>query len=321
MKALQYTAPERLELLEIPEPDGECVVRVLGCAICGTDLKTFLRGHPYFKPPVILGHEFYGTVERAPHGGGFAPGDAVVVAPYGECGQCPACAAGHGEMCRHKRYVPTGAFTEKVEVPADFMADGMIRLPDPDPAYALTEPLACVLQGLSQLSFHAGSRALVVGGGPMGALFAMALDQIGQEAAVVEVNEARRAQLATWGIRVLDGQADIGYRDNIVLAVNKPDLAAHYLSQTADNGTLHIFSGMPQGSVLSLDAGAIHYRGVTVTGSSGFSLPHFRRAFEMIRQSPALYRRLITHTFPLSQGEQAFRLFQSGEAFKVMLTP
>ena len=80
MKALVYVAEKQLEVRDVPEPQGEFLVRVLGCAICGTDLKTLLHGHPYFKPPTILGHEFYGVVDKAPAGCGYAPGDYVASA-------------------------------------------------------------------------------------------------------------------------------------------------------------------------------------------------------------------------------------------------
>ena len=66
MRALMYVDEKKMELQELPMPEGEVILRVLGCTVCGTDLKTFLHGHPYFKPPTILGHEFYGRVEKAP---------------------------------------------------------------------------------------------------------------------------------------------------------------------------------------------------------------------------------------------------------------
>ena len=103
MKALMYTGQRQLEVQEVPAPEGAFLVRVAGCAICGTDLKTYLHGHPYFKPPTILGHEFYGTVEAAPAQTGYQKGDPVVVAPYGDCGACDLCARGAGELCSHKR--------------------------------------------------------------------------------------------------------------------------------------------------------------------------------------------------------------------------
>ena len=56
MKALMYVGTKQMEVQEIPKPEGDFLVRVLGCTICGTDLKTFLHGHPFFKPPTILGH-------------------------------------------------------------------------------------------------------------------------------------------------------------------------------------------------------------------------------------------------------------------------
>ena len=77
---------------------------------------------------------------------------------------------------------------------------------------------------------------------------------------------------------------------------------------------------------------AIHYLGITdnglfdnfveaVTGTSGFSLPYFHRAFEIIAKNPAHYRRLITHRFDLAGAEEAFRILAAGEALKVLIRP
>ena len=101
MKALIYQGERKLAVQSVPEPQGAFIVRVSGCDICGTDLKTYLHGHPNFTPPCILGHEFVGVVERAPAETGFVPGDPVVVAPYGECGECELCLRGAGELCRN----------------------------------------------------------------------------------------------------------------------------------------------------------------------------------------------------------------------------
>ena len=322
MKALMYTGERQLEVQEVPAPEGAFLVRVAGCAICGTDLKTYLHGHPYFKPPTILGHEFYGTVEAAPAQTGYQKGDPVVVAPYGDCGACDLCARGAGELCSHKRYVSSGAFCELVSVPLDFVADGVIRLDRPDEAFALVEPLACVLCGLDKVRLEHVRRCLIVGGGPMGALFALTLMDRGLPVDVVEPNERRRACLNGLGIPAFDsGAADYGAYDLIVVAVNKPELIAPAVAGVADNGTVHMFAGMPSGSSVTLDARAIHYRAVTLTGSSGFALAHFHRAYEIIRNNPDHYRRLITHRFPFAQGREAFAALERADAFKVLLRP
>jgi len=322
MKSLMYTAPEELRIQEAEMPQGSCVIRVLACAICGTDLKTYLHGHPYFKPPVILGHEAIGEVVKIPDGYTLCAGDYVAIAPYGECGKCERCRAGYGELCKQKNYIETGSFCEYVEVPENFIEDGLYKIDEPDLAFTLVEPLACVLLALDQLTFHSGSRALVVGGGPMGALLALALQSMDKEVAVVEINPKRVQYLRAWDIDSFDSpDADLGYRDNILIAVNKPELVPLYIDKVSAGGLVHLFSGMPSGTKLEVDAHAIHYRKVTLTGSSGFALPHFRRALVMIQTSPDHFRRLLTHTLPLEEGEKAFRLFESGSAFKILLKP
>ena len=192
MKALMYVGQQKLEQMDIPKPEGECIVRVTGCDICGTDMKALLHGHPNFVPPTILGHEFCGIVEKAPAGSGFAAGDPVVVAPYGECGQCEDCLRGAGELCTHKHRVSSGAFCEYVSVPEALLDGGMIKLPADDEAFTLVEPLACVLLGRSRLRIGEGSRVLIAGGGPMGTLFALTLLDEGVAVDVSEPNESRR---------------------------------------------------------------------------------------------------------------------------------
>ena len=68
MKALMYIGEKQLRVEEVAKPEGEFLVRVLGTTICGTDLKTYLKGHSYFQPPCVLGHEFYGEVVKTPEG-------------------------------------------------------------------------------------------------------------------------------------------------------------------------------------------------------------------------------------------------------------
>ena len=100
MKALVYVAEKQLEVRDVPEPEGEFLVRVLGCAICGTDLKTLLHGHPYFKPPTILGHEFYGVVDKAPAGCGYAPGTMWWWRPTGSAASATSAARATGKAAK-----------------------------------------------------------------------------------------------------------------------------------------------------------------------------------------------------------------------------
>lgn len=322
MKALMYLGEKKLAMQTVPDPEGEFIVRVHGCDICGTDLKTWLHGHPNFKPPCILGHEFIGTVERTMPDSGFSVGDAVVVAPYGECGECDLCKRGAGELCKHKHNVSSGAFCELVSVPPEFVKTGVIKLDFLDDAYTLVEPLACVLTAMDKMHITPNSNVLIAGGGPMGMLFALMLTARKVPVTISEPVETRRNQVSAFGVHTtVPENVSAGEYDNIVVAVNLPSLVEEYVKSVGDNGTVHVFAGMPAGTVLSLDASAIHYRGVTVTGSSGFNLAAFHSAYEIIRSEPAHFRRLITHRFKMGDATKAFETLAAGQAFKVFIHP
>ena len=248
-----------------------------------------------------------------------------MAAPYYECGKCPTCKAGKGDLCQNKNYVEAGSFAEYVGVPLDYM-DGLFVLPEKKntadyDVYALTEPLSCVINGTSRLETIPGySKVLIVGGGPMGALFALYYASKGIEAAIVEPNDQRAEKLRSWGINtVKQDQVQKGEYDNIVIAVNIAPLVAAYLPLVRQGGTLLVFSGLPKGEMLSVDAGAVHYNEVSVKGCSGFALSHFREAFETIRDNEERFRQLITHRFSFEDGQEAFDMLKAGKAFKILL--
>lgn len=323
MKALVNTKCQELQLQDVPIPDDDFLVKVKGCCICGTDLKTFLHGHPFFKPPVILGHEFYGEVVKTPEGTGYNVGDLVVVAPYGDCGRCEMCKKGIPELCQSKDYVKSGAFCEYVGVPLTFLERGVIRLEEDNAVFALTEPLACVLTAVEQLKATTNCKVLIIGGGPMGTLFAMTLMDQGVPVRVAELNEKRRACLENWEIPcdTLEECYKIDKYDRIVVAVNKKELIEEAVQKVSQGGIVHVFAGLPSQTELCIPGYDIHYRKVSVMGSSGFSVETFHKAYETIHRNPKHYARIITHRFPLEEGEQAFKLLSEGDAFKVVLEP
>lgn len=322
MKALVYLGIGELELRDVPEPDADFIVRVSGCGVCGTDLKTYLRGHHFFPPPAVLGHEFCGTVHKAPAGSGYSPGDPVVVAPYAECGVCPICRSGAGELCKGKSYVEGGAFCEYVGIPAGYIGKGVFPIPQADDVFTLVEPLACVLNGFGHLNIKSESKALVVGSGPMGALFALLSRARGIPVTVIEPGQMRREQVSSWGIDARGpGQISEGEYDNIVIAVNKRELVADYIKAVADAGTVLMFSGLGKDESVIADSYSIHYREVTLTGSFGYAMPHFREALSLIGEHKEEFSRVITHRLPLGQGKAAFDLLAAGQAFKIILKP
>ncbi|HNP93926.1 MAG TPA: alcohol dehydrogenase catalytic domain-containing protein, partial [Rectinema sp.] len=331
MKALVYTGIKQLELKDVPEPSSDFIIKVLGCGICGTDLKTYQKGHHLFSPPAILGHEFYGLVEKAPIGCGYLAGDKVVVAPYAECGFCDVCIRGAGSLCANKHYVEGGAFCEKVGIASDYIEQGVFHIKELDDVYTLVEPLACVLNGFEQLDLKPTSRALVVGAGPMGALFALLFRAKGIPVAVVEPSAQRRERIASWGIEAFEpggaghvespsaGRVEKGIYDIAIIAVNKKELVSEYIRLVADAGTVLMFSGLSSDEIVAIDAYSIHYRQVSLKGSFGYALRHFKEALSLIEAHKEMFSKIITHNFPLERGKEAFEMLASGEALKIVL--
>ncbi len=155
---------------------GEVVVAVRYAGICGTDLH-IRDDHFQSYPPVILGHEYTGTVERLGADVDTAlMGQRVVVEPHAAaCLTCFLCRGGNPEICASKRspgWGIHGAFASHVVVPAWLIH----RVPDhlPDEVAVLAEPMAVTVTALRRAQLAAGDVVLIVGPGPVGLLAALA---------------------------------------------------------------------------------------------------------------------------------------------------
>lgn len=153
--------------LPVPRPGpGELLVRIHTTLTCGTDLKTFRRGHAVLAVPGPLGHEAAGVVEAVGDGvTDFSPGDAVMWAPTAPCRQCGACARGLYNHCETLfRRIAMGAYADYILLPKHVVAQHVFHKPEhlPFEEAALMEPLACILRGWRRLGAfpdgHGGSK-------------------------------------------------------------------------------------------------------------------------------------------------------------------
>ena len=103
MRAAVFHSPGDVRIERVPEPPppgpGELLIRVSKAALCGTDSAEWDHGPLLARPPVVLGHEFTGTVAAAGPGAEFAPGSRVVSGAGISCGSCEWCAAGRTNLC------------------------------------------------------------------------------------------------------------------------------------------------------------------------------------------------------------------------------
>jgi L-iditol 2-dehydrogenase len=205
MRALVKTAKGKgfVELKDVPTPtigDDEVLINVKACGICGTDLHIYHDEFPYY-PPVILGHEFSGTIAAVGKNvRDWRVGDRVVGEPHTmACGVCALCRTGNRQICPHKRspgWGIDGAFAPLMRWPEPAL---LHRIPDSldFPAAALTEPLANVITDVVlPQTIMAGDIVAVAGPGPIGIMAALVAKHAGASRVIIfGVNEDEAIRL------------------------------------------------------------------------------------------------------------------------------
>jgi (R,R)-butanediol dehydrogenase/meso-butanediol dehydrogenase/diacetyl reductase len=222
MKAAVFHGRRDVRLDEVPEPvvrPGHVKVRVDWCGICGSDMHQYLAGpinmplpgkpHPLTGEtiPVTMGHEFAGEIVDVGEGvSGVGIGDRAAIEPIYRCGKCPQCRRGAYNLCEKLGFQGLsgggGGFAEYTVVP-EYMVH---RLPEAVSTEegALVEPVAVGLRALRQASFREGQSAVVLGGGPIGAVTVQCLRARGASLiAVAEVSEARQRKAREVGADVV----------------------------------------------------------------------------------------------------------------------
>src|SRR5579864_267189 len=177
MLAAMFYAPMDIRLEERPLPRparGEIVLQVAAATTCGTDVKSYRRGHPllFQQTPAPFGHEVAGVVAAAGTGVTIcAEGDAVVVANSAPCLRCYYCQHQRYSLCENLLLL-NGAYAEYLLVPERIVKQNLYRLTPTTTfiAAAMTEPLACALHAIDASEMHPGDAVVVLGTGPLGLL-------------------------------------------------------------------------------------------------------------------------------------------------------
>lgn len=163
----------RIENIEKPVPkDGEVLIKVMACGICGTDVHIFHGDEGAAPTPAgtVLGHEFSGIVEAVGAGvRDIKVGDRVCVDPNELCNECYYCKSGIGHFCEHMTGYGTGVhggFAEYCVVPqsqAYKFADNITY-----EQAAMAEPMACCVHGMDMCNISCGDTVAIIGGGMIG---------------------------------------------------------------------------------------------------------------------------------------------------------
>jgi 2-desacetyl-2-hydroxyethyl bacteriochlorophyllide A dehydrogenase len=334
MQALVFTDQAEYQLDQRPVPEareGQVLVRVESCGICGTDLHApFLMD--FIQTPVILGHEFAGVVAAAGPDVDFAEGESVVVNPSAfACGECRACRAGRPNVCQKMMGGETyglqkdGGMAEYAVIPARNVHRRSSELPAAIAAW--TEPLAVAHRGVRQGGVESGHKVAILGAGPIGQLaLQLAVRAGAEETLVVETSAFRRTVAKQCGASEAlspgDFDASERFYDVVIDCTGAPP-AFNLGLELVDFGGRMVIIGTNTKPVTMEKPGAAQLKEANFL----FSLCYrdgveFAEALELLERNEIDVRPLTSGVLPLDEHEQAFAAMKDSEgAIKFVLSP
>lgn len=195
MKAIAITSPENIEIIEkdMPIPkEGEALLKVRYCGICGADVASYTGNQPFTTYPRIPGHEFSAeVVEIGENKKGIKVGDTVTCNPYFNCGECYACKRGIVNACHDNQTMGVqrdGSFAEYITMPVSRIIPGKGLSAK---ELALIEPFAISCHALSRAEVARGSRVLIIGAGPIGIFALLRAKSLGAKVMISDMLENR----------------------------------------------------------------------------------------------------------------------------------
>jgi L-iditol 2-dehydrogenase len=343
LKAIvKYTAGKgNVEVRDVKEPRpraGQVKVEVKAAGVCGSDLHIYHDEIAIpIEPPVVIGHEFAGVIAEVGDGvERLHVGDRVTCETTAwSCGRCLQCRLGHYNMCAERRvmgYALDGCFAKYCVVNEQqvHLLPGNVDFV----SGALTEPLACCVHALLELtSLSAGDVVVITGPGSIGLLCLQLIKAAGGYAVMCGTSQdtERLALARRFGadmavnvetedvLELVRGLTSSQGADVFVECAGAPSAARLGLEATRRGGQYTQVGLFPDPFELSFDL--IAYKELRVTGSLGQRWTSWQRALSLMTQGQVDTKSLVSHILPLTEWREAFRLFEERQGLKIVLTP
>ena len=336
MKGIVWNGPEEMSVEEMPEPvaePGTVVIHTGAAGICGSEVEGYLGKMGNRTPPLVMGHEFAGTVTMVGESVNENwEGSRVTVNPLLSCSECRMCGAGLKNLCENRTMIGIhhpGGFAEYVQVP-EF---ALHQIPDEldISAAALAEPLAngvhAVRLGTNCLP---AERAVVIGGGTIGIMVLQSALLSGiPNVSVVELHEGRREQAKKLGAHGVFASADEaeeavreateGLGTDLVLDAVGAEATRRLAVDLVKPGGMVVFVGL-HGDETTLGFHNVVRGQITLQGSYAYTPEDFEQALAWISSDEAGIGELPP-ILPLERGPDAFAHLVEGpqEQIKVFL--
>jgi len=331
--------PGLTELKEVPVPEpgpGEALIRVKAAAVCASDMHIFNDRFTY-EPPLVLGHEFSGVVERlGPGANGVNVGDAVVSENNPRaCGECRICRAGYANLCPHKKamgFRSDGCFADYISLPASLLH----RVPEgvSFPAASLSEPLAVAVHAVEDRGgIEDGDTVVVLGPGAVGLLAAEVARAEGAGRVVLAGTdkdvEARFPCAEKLGFETVNVNRDnlvervLSYTDgqgaDVVVEASGSRVAVEQGIEMLRRAGRMIVSGITGKATIPVPWDALVAKGATVCFSYSSRNRNWVKAMDYLAGGAVVTEPLVTHCLPLARWREAFDLMERQECIRTVL--
>ncbi|MGI5899872.1 MAG: zinc-dependent alcohol dehydrogenase [Christensenellales bacterium] len=342
MKALVLEEYGRFEFKEMPLPEigpGDVLVRIMACAVCGSDVHGMDGSTGRRRPPIIMGHEAAGIIEQVGSDvRGFAAGDRVTFDSTIYCGECPHCQCGQINLCGNRRvlgvsceeYRMDGAFAEFASIPSRVL----YKLPDSVTfrQAAMIEPLAVACHAVSLARITSGA-AVVVGCGTIGLMTAQLLRAEGFSPVIVsDVAEEKLELAASLGFehrlnssveKLADAVLALTGGEGAAISIDAVGISASVMDAISSlrKGGECVLVGNIQPSV-TIPLQQVVTKQLTLFGSCA-SAGEYPQCLSLIAEGKVDVDRLISKSVPLSKGNEWIQRLYRREAglYKVVLLP
>lgn len=328
MKAIKWYAPRDMRLVEMQKPKPkphEALIRIESVGVCGSDIHYYLDGRigdAVITAPIILGHEFAGIVEEVgADADATLVGKRVAVEPSIPCLKCESCRTGHYNVCRNM-FFPGGPPYDGVLCEyAAYHADFCFPVPDSMNAQvaAMIEPLAVAVHTIELAWLKPGDTVAVLGLGPIGLMTAQLARLAGASTIYgTDLLDYRVRAGGAYGVDVAFNASTEDTVKRIMLETNgrgvdvaidtarssdTPALACHI----ARPASRCVFTGISGQEYDPIPVGAARRKELTIQWCRRFR-HNFPRAMALAASGKIDIPRLITHSFPLEQAQEAFEL-------------
>src|SRR5229473_64550 len=346
MRAGVYREKGVVRVEEVPVPevaDGEVLIKVAACGICGTDIKKIYQA--YVPPPQILGHEVAGTVVATGRGvTKWKFGDRVVSFHHIPCGKCFYCERRLFSQCKQYKttgltggFTPNGGgFAEYVKA-MPWVADrGIVALPD-DVSFeeaTFIEPINTIVKAVQKARITAGETVLIIGCGPIGLQLLMVANLEGPKLYTSDPMAVRRAKSLTLGalesfdpssgklVEEIKGRTDRRGADAVMVAVAHPSVVVDALAAARPGGRVLLFAANDPVTKIEFPASAVGIDEKEILGSYSAAVDIQESAAGLVLGKKLPVMDIVTHRFPLDRIQEGLELaaHPTDESLKILIT-